>query len=618
MTRSTMYWLGNDGLFHAREADAVIPPPPPPPHAGPTAAPRLISQTNLTISVSGSASTAVAPAVLKSFLWNWGDGTTSTTSAATHTYTAAGQYTVSLTVQDNSGTSDDRNTATLSVVVTAPVTYGLPTASFTYSVSGLTVSVDASASTVDPALTASYAWNWGDGGADTGVTASHTFTTSGAKTVQLTVTDTNPSGAQRARQSQTITLAPVFAPPTAVLNTSSSGLSVTYDATGSSASDGTALTYDLDWGDGSAHASGPTGGHTYGGNGPWSLVLVVTDLRGATGTTTKTIAVSATGRDARKFPFSSSSPFNTAIGSNAVFGTTSDQAYKDFQAAGTHVNSNTYVVSVLTAKTTDPVVTLTDKGSDGSHTPEPIASASATSVSFVKVTPLYIPDNPKIEATLATPGGDTWTCIIQPNSSIAQEITGDVRQTGPGAWAAKHSSLTDILSDGLNQGRRASNTSNIGSLLRLEDIQQGAIKHALSCCLPGSSLGDGIAGGSKANKFVWPAFQVDGDWSTSYTGHVKMGTLWAIPPSVNITTLGLSSIGLMLAKALQDYGLYIMARGNKAILTTEFQVASYASQLNTAWTALAPKLLQVLNNTPTTIGGGGTPRQPPLPPATLG
>jgi PKD repeat protein len=63
-----------------------------------------------------------------------------------------------------------------------------PTASFTHTESGLTVSVDADAADSDGTI-ASYAWNFGDGQSGTGETASHTYAAAGTYTVTLTVTD---------------------------------------------------------------------------------------------------------------------------------------------------------------------------------------------------------------------------------------------------------------------------------------------------------------------------------------------------------------------------------------------------------------------------------------------
>jgi serine protease len=64
-----------------------------------------------------------------------------------------------------------------------------PTANFTSSCGGLGCTFDGSASTDDRGL-ASYTWTFGDGQSGSGVTASHTYGSSGTFTVVLMVTDT--------------------------------------------------------------------------------------------------------------------------------------------------------------------------------------------------------------------------------------------------------------------------------------------------------------------------------------------------------------------------------------------------------------------------------------------
>jgi PKD repeat protein len=72
--------------------------------------------------------------------------------------------------------------------------------------------------------------------------------------------------------------------------TSSEGSSLNLDGTASSDLDGDDLTYDWDFGDGSAHGSGPSPSHTYADNGSYPITLIVSDgLASATATATATI-----------------------------------------------------------------------------------------------------------------------------------------------------------------------------------------------------------------------------------------------------------------------------------------------------------------------------------------
>ena len=78
-----------------------------------------------------------------------------------------------------------------------------PTASFTFSCTGLTCNFNASASSDPDGSIANYAWNFGDGTTGSGVTPSKTFASSGTRTVTLTVTD---NGGTSGNTSQSVTV----------------------------------------------------------------------------------------------------------------------------------------------------------------------------------------------------------------------------------------------------------------------------------------------------------------------------------------------------------------------------------------------------------------------------
>jgi len=68
----------------------------------------------LAVNFNGAASSAVGPATITSYLWEFGNGESATSANASTTYTAAGTYIVSLTVTDSNGLSDS---AMLPIVV---------------------------------------------------------------------------------------------------------------------------------------------------------------------------------------------------------------------------------------------------------------------------------------------------------------------------------------------------------------------------------------------------------------------------------------------------------------------------------------------------------------------
>lgn len=162
------------------------------------------SCTDLSCSFDGSASSD-SDGSIASYAWNFGDGSTASGATASHSYSAAGTYTVGLTVTDNDGGT---NFTSKSVTVTAPPANNiLPTASFTDSCSDLACSFNGSASSDSDGTIASYAWTFGDGSTATGATASHTYAAAGTYSVQLTVTD-NDGGTNATSKSITVTAPP--------------------------------------------------------------------------------------------------------------------------------------------------------------------------------------------------------------------------------------------------------------------------------------------------------------------------------------------------------------------------------------------------------------------------
>ncbi len=236
-------------------------------------------------SFDASASSAPSGRTITSYAWNFGDGATGTGVTASHTYATPGVYSVTLTVKDSANF-----TATKTLSVTAAPPHEDPIAAFTPNVAGLTASFDASASSASGAATiTSYAWTFGDGATSTEAAPTHAYAAAGTYTVTLTVTDN--VGATSAPVSHDVTVA--HAAPVAAFTTSTAGLTVSFDAATSSASDGATLTYSWNWGDGSPAGSGVNPSHTFPANGIYPVVLTVTDSLGATATKSTNVSVAS-------------------------------------------------------------------------------------------------------------------------------------------------------------------------------------------------------------------------------------------------------------------------------------------------------------------------------------
>jgi PKD repeat protein len=136
-------------------------------------------------------STSTAPDTFNITAWQWSlGGVAATDATVSRSFANPGTYQITLTVTDSEATD---NTATITkpiTVVTRP-----PVADFTFSPvspfinDDVLFAPDASDPDGDP-LT--YVWNWGDGTDDSHAHVPlHTFTSTGAKTVTLTVTDSH-------------------------------------------------------------------------------------------------------------------------------------------------------------------------------------------------------------------------------------------------------------------------------------------------------------------------------------------------------------------------------------------------------------------------------------------
>ena len=120
-----------------------------------------------------------------SWLWDFGDGTSSTAIHPTHTYSTAGDFSVSL-IAYGPGGSD-----TISKVIPIKEGSTSPVAGFTYSVGNTSLPVTVTFTNTSTNST-SWLWDFGDGVSSTSQNPAHTYTTAGSFPVSLTAT--GPAG----------------------------------------------------------------------------------------------------------------------------------------------------------------------------------------------------------------------------------------------------------------------------------------------------------------------------------------------------------------------------------------------------------------------------------------
>jgi PKD repeat protein len=166
-----------------------------------------------------------------------------------------------------------------------------PAARFSSTATFLTATFDASRSVdVDGGITG-YAWNFGDGSTGSGATVSHTYVRGGTYLVELTVTD---GAGATSKGSQLVQVAPEppNEAPAAAFTSSVADLRVSVDGSTSADSDGSVVSYDWDFGDGST-GTGVAATHDYSAAGTYPVRLTVTDDDGATDTVEQAVTVTA-------------------------------------------------------------------------------------------------------------------------------------------------------------------------------------------------------------------------------------------------------------------------------------------------------------------------------------
>jgi PKD repeat protein len=129
-----------------------------------------------------------------------------------------------------------------------------------------------------------YFWDFGDGSNATGVVVNHAYVENGIYTVTLTVTDNeNKTGSA----TTTITVLNRLSIPsfTESAETVYTGEVIFFDASGSYDPDGSIVSYQWNFGDGT-NAAGITANHSYADDGIYAVRLTVTDDDGATASTT--------------------------------------------------------------------------------------------------------------------------------------------------------------------------------------------------------------------------------------------------------------------------------------------------------------------------------------------
>lgn len=343
-----------------------------------------------------------------------------------------------------------------------------------------------------------------------------------------------------------------------------------------------------------------------------------------------TVVAAAGARDPLKQPFASNSIWNMPIGSNARFvrANLNSRPGNNIWAQMPGIDDEKIIL-----KPTAPLVNI--NYSSAAWTGRNRCSATGGLMYQVPMPSNYIIPNTNKNSSAVFLMRDGRTLVqTQP---VARCTAG-----GPATSFAKFTNV-DLYGSGITGAHGGSGLSAIGGSIRLGELRPGTTtgpRHALKVNVYAKEALFRCTTRSACSR--WPATTSDSyavGWYGSATGNsntaMKMGALLAIPGSTSITSLGLETTpAKQLAWTLQNYGAYIVddtyapgfdisaEDGPDGSKRDEFRRdwgfdMNQKVQGNTAWVRDIQRLMRALsvvdNNSPTSIGGGGTPRQPLAP-----
>jgi hypothetical protein len=257
-------------------------------------------------------------------------------------------------------------------------------------------------------------------------------------------------------------------------------------------------------------------------------------------TTTTTPTTTTTTPTQRSTYFADSSPWNTPIGSASVRAKSANWMSSLYATiGGINVNQGAWTPGLFYA--------------DGSAPRKPILLPNGW-----KFEDVPIPSN------LAPSGdSDAHAVIIDMARGRAYDFFGLVRSsTSPGGWAASAGIVFRVDGSGFWNGdlgpwgARASSAALLGGLIVKSDVESNSIGHALACAAPKQLIESGWDG-------VSPVTTGDG---SGPAGSMPMGSRLQLDPSLDLSRLPLEPGELIIARALQQYGCYVVDSTGSALV----------------------------------------------------
>jgi len=244
----------------------------------------------VSVSFTATAAGGVPP---YSFAWSFNDGSTGSGSSVTHSYSAQGNYTVSLTVKDSVFPTPHSQIVTQALTVSPPV-FSVRVSGPSSGTVGTGVSFTATASGGTPPY--SFSWNFGDGtgimmgGSSNPNTQSHSYTKLGTFTFNVSTTDASGKTTTASSMISISTSIPPLSVSISGPGTGSVGNSLSFTATAT----GGTTPYSFSWtttGGNPPSSTGPSYTTAYSTQGTYTVSVTVSDTNARTASSSTTVSI---------------------------------------------------------------------------------------------------------------------------------------------------------------------------------------------------------------------------------------------------------------------------------------------------------------------------------------
>lgn len=252
--------------------------------------------------------------------------------------------------------------------------------------------------------------------------------------------------------------------------------------------------------------------------------------------------------------YSATSPFNRRIGPGAAVDPNNDALVASLVEAGDFL---------VTVRRFSSPVYVADATTPREVVAVPCGEEWGVGIEVLRDVP--IPEGAEPAYDGEPGGGSPRACAVGPDQDnhmviidLDQRCEYDFWQArnGAGGWEASWAGTISLDGDGVyphGMSTRGSGLAFLGGVIWPDELAAGEIAHALAFNYPFTRSGGPVA----------PA--TDSDGATERPDVLPEGALVQLDPALDLDTLPLTDYELAIARALQDYGMYLVDDGSSGV-----------------------------------------------------